>query len=120
VLDGLLLGEQADLGTNPDTLRQRIEAGLQQLPKVTIHSRAAHWDTDVAHHLAGRGAAAISGVLAQHDINAPAGSFYAYEASRWLGLGEAGGVRIGLASYNTAHDVDRLIRVLAKTLDHHL
>ena len=59
---------------------------------------------------AGHQAAAISAVLAQHDINAPAGSFYAYEASRRLGLGEAGGVRIGLAPYNTAADVDRLIR----------
>ena len=63
-----------------------------------------------------RGSAAISAVLAQHDINAPAGSFYAYEASRRLGLPEGGGVRIGLAPYNTAADVDRLVDVLATTL----
>jgi selenocysteine lyase/cysteine desulfurase len=66
--------------------------------------------------VAGRDAAAVSAVLAHHEINAPAGSFYAYEASRRLGLGEAGGVRIGLAPYNNADDVDRLTSVLAALL----
>jgi len=45
--------------------------------------------------VAGHEPAAISAVLAQNNINAPAGSFYAHEASRRLGLGEPGGVRIG-------------------------
>jgi cysteine desulfurase family protein (TIGR01976 family) len=105
------------LEQHEDTLRKRIEAGLRQLPTVSVHSRAARRTPTLLLTFAGRDAAAISGALAQHDINAPAGSFYAYEASRWLGLGEAGGVRIGLAPYNTEDDVDRLIRVLAKTLD---
>jgi selenocysteine lyase/cysteine desulfurase len=55
-------------------------------------------------------------VLATHNVNAPAGSFYAYEASRRLGLGEAGGLRIGLAPYNDADDVDRLLDALAAVL----
>jgi selenocysteine lyase/cysteine desulfurase len=42
-------------------------------------------------------------------VNAPAGSFYAIEASRHLGLGDAGGLRIGLAPYTTGDDVDRLL-----------
>ena len=42
-------------------------------------------------------------------MNAPAGSFYALEASRWLGLGDAGGVRAGIAPYTTAAEVDRLL-----------
>ena len=33
-----------------------------------------------------------------------------------VGLGEAGGLRIGLAPYTTADDVDRLTSVLAATL----
>jgi cysteine desulfurase family protein (TIGR01976 family) len=98
-------------------LRRRIEAGLGQLPKVSIHSRAAHRTPTLLITFAEQGASAISTVLARDDINAPAGSFYAYEASRRLGLGETGGVRIGLAPYNTADDVDRLIGVLAATLD---
>jgi selenocysteine lyase/cysteine desulfurase len=42
-------------------------------------------------------------------VNAPAGSFYAIEASRHLGLGDAGALRIGLAPYNDSDDVDRLL-----------
>ena len=42
-------------------------------------------------------------------VNAPASSFYAIEASRWLGLGDAGAVRAGLAAYSTDDDVDRLL-----------
>ena len=99
-----------------DGLRRRIEAGLHQLPEVTIHSRAARRTPTLLLTVARRDAAELSATLARHDINAPAGSFYAYEASRRLGLGEAGGVRVGLAPYNTAEEVDRLIRVLSENL----
>ena len=47
--------------------------------------------------------------LAERDINVPAGSFYAIEASRFLGLGDAGGLRVGLAPYSSRSDVDRLL-----------
>jgi selenocysteine lyase/cysteine desulfurase len=40
----------------------------------------------------------------------------AYETSKALGLGESGGLRIGLAPCNNADDVDRLLSVLASTL----
>ena len=105
------------LQQHEDTLLRRIEAGLRRLSTVTVHSRAARRTPTLLLTFGEHQAAAISAVLAQHAINAPAGSFYAYEASRRLGLGEAGGVRIGLAPYNTAADVDRLIGVLAATLD---
>ena len=39
----------------------------------------------------------------------PAGSFYAIEASRFLGFGDAGGLRVGLAPYSSRSDVDRLL-----------
>ena len=42
-------------------------------------------------------------------VNAPAGSFYAFEPARHLGLGAAGAVRAGLAPYTDQSDVDRLI-----------
>ena len=42
-------------------------------------------------------------------VAAPAGSFYAIEASRHLGLGDHGAVRAGLAPYTDAGDVDRLL-----------
>lgn len=47
----------------------------------------------------------------------PCGSFYALEASRRLGLGDEGGLRIGLAPYNSAEDVDRLLDALSGFLD---
>ena len=47
--------------------------------------------------------------LAERGVNAPAGHFYAIEASRWLGLGDTGGLRVGLAPYTDADDVDRLL-----------
>ena len=40
---------------------------------------------------------------------APSGNFYAVEASRHLGLGDAGGLRVGLAPYTNADDVERLL-----------
>jgi selenocysteine lyase/cysteine desulfurase len=52
--------------------------------------------------------------LAERNINAPAGSFYAYEPARRLGLGEAGGVRVGLAPYVDASDVERLLSALSE------
>jgi selenocysteine lyase/cysteine desulfurase len=52
--------------------------------------------------------------LAERDINVPAGSFYAIEASRFLGLGDAGGLRVGLAPYSSRSDVDRLLNALTE------
>ena len=57
----------------------------------------------------GRAAGDAYGFLAERGINAPAGSFYALEASRRLGLGDDGGLRIGLAPYSNAEDVARLL-----------
>ena len=51
----------------------------------------------------------LRGHLAERGVNAPAGTFYAYEASRHLGLGDTGGLRIGLAPYTDDDDVDRLL-----------
>ena len=45
-------------------------------------------------------------------MNAPAGHFYAWECSHRLGLGATGGLRMGLAPYTNASDIDRLARGL--------
>jgi selenocysteine lyase/cysteine desulfurase len=42
-------------------------------------------------------------------VTAPPSHFYAREAARWCGLGDAGAVRAGLAPYTDAEDVDRLL-----------
>ena len=49
-------------------------------------------------------------------MNAPAGHFYAIECSRHLGLGDVGGVRVGLAPYTSENDIDRLVTGLREIL----
>jgi selenocysteine lyase/cysteine desulfurase len=51
--------------------------------------------------------------LAERGINAPAGTFYAYEPARRIGLGPDGGLRVGLAPYSDETDVDRLLEALS-------
>jgi selenocysteine lyase/cysteine desulfurase len=52
--------------------------------------------------------------LGAAGVNAPAGSFYALEASRWMGLGDTGAVRAGLAPYTDSGDVERLLAGVAQ------
>jgi len=56
----------------------------------------------------------VSTYLASLGVNAPAGSFYAIEAADRLGLGTAGGVRVGLAPYTDESDVSRLFDGVAE------
>jgi cysteine desulfurase family protein (TIGR01976 family) len=92
-----------------DALRAELEAGIAELPDVTLHSRAAHRTPTLLLTFAGRDAADVSVHLAAQNVNAPASNFYALEASRRLGLGDAGGLRIGVAPYTDADDVTRLL-----------
>jgi selenocysteine lyase/cysteine desulfurase len=97
-----------------DRLRVRIEDGVHRLPGVTSWSRAARRTPTLLLTFAGRDAADASRFLADRGVNAPAGAFYAVEVSRHLGLGDRGGLRIGLAPYNDDADVDRLLAGLGE------
>ena len=99
-----------------DRLRQGIEAGLATLPGVTVWSRAAVRTPTLLLTFDGRDAVDAYEFLAKLDINVPAGSFYALEASRFLGLGDAGGLRVGLAPYSEQDDADRLLAGLTEFL----
>jgi cysteine desulfurase family protein (TIGR01976 family) len=100
-----------------DELRQRIEDGLRQLPGLTLWSRASHRTPTLLITFERHSEADAYRFLAQLGINAPAGSFYALEPSRHLGLGDRGGLRVGLAPYSTAEDADRLLEGLAKFIE---
>ncbi|SDS32224.1 cysteine desulfurase family protein, VC1184 subfamily [Friedmanniella luteola] len=89
-------------------LQARIEQGLAELD-ATLYSRAAHRTSTLLFDLPGLEAAHVADRLAGVGVNAPAGHFYAIEASRHLGLGDRGAVRVGLAPYNDDADVDRLL-----------
>jgi cysteine desulfurase family protein (TIGR01976 family) len=97
------------IGEHEDRLRARIEAGLAELPGVIGYSHAAHRTPTLLVSFAEREPADAYAFLAERGVHAPAGSFYAIEASRHLGLGDGGALRIGLAPYVDDTDVDRLL-----------
>jgi cysteine desulfurase family protein (TIGR01976 family) len=99
-----------------DALRARIEATLAERPGVTVHSRAARRTPTLLMTFDGHDSAVVSTQLASRGIAAPSGSFYALEPSRHLGLGDRGGLRVGLAPYNDADDVDRLLAAMREVL----
>ncbi len=111
-----LLHSMAAVEAHEDALRDRIEKGLAELPDVTLYSRAAHRTPTLLVGLGGREPAAYE-FLAGRGVNAPASSFYALEASRRLGLGDTGALRIGLAPYVHDGDVDRLLDGLRAFLE---
>ena len=90
------------------TLRERIETQLLELPGLTLHSRAASRTPTLLLTFAGRDAGDAAAFLAERDINAPAGTFYAHEPAALLGLPD-GGLRVGLAPYTDDADVRRLL-----------
>lgn len=91
-------------------LRGRIEAAVAALPGVRQVGRAAERTPTLLLDFGGPGRNdEVADALAARGVNAPAGEFYALEPSRWLGLGDTGGLRVGLAPYNDDDDVDRLI-----------
>ena len=99
-----------------DGLRQYLEDGLRHLPGVTLWSRARRRTPTLLITFDRHDEADAYRFLAERGVNAPAGSFYALEASRQLGLGDRGGLRIGLAPYNTVEEADRLLTGLAAFL----
>ena len=111
-----LVAAMTALETYEDDLRAHLEAGLTALPGVRLWSRAAARTPTLLVTFEGRDAADAYRFLAARGVNAPAGSFYAIEASRWLGLGDTGGLRMGLAPYTDRDDVDRLLAGLREWL----
>ncbi|MEU4605840.1 cysteine desulfurase-like protein [Kribbella sp. NPDC023972] len=92
-----------------DNLRDDLEARLAAIPGVKLYGHAARRTPTLLFTVDGWTPAAVAERLAAANVNAPAGSFYAYEPARHLGLGAAGAIRAGLAPYTDQSDVDRLI-----------
>lgn len=104
------------LHEHEQALRTRLEEGLRALgDAVTLHSKAADRTPTLLMTLEGRDAREAQVHLAARDVLAPAGSFYAYEPFAALKL-EDPALRVGLAPYNTADDVDRLLDGLSSFL----
>ena len=111
-----LAASYAALHEHEETLRSQLEEGLAALPGVTLWSRADRRTPTLLATFAGHVASELTRSLAERQVLAPSGNFYALEASRHLGLGEVGGLRMGLAPYTDASDVERLLDGLAAAL----
>jgi selenocysteine lyase/cysteine desulfurase len=98
-----------------DALLGRLESGLLHLG-VAVLSRAPHRTPTLLCTFGDRRPAEVVDALAEVGIATGAGHFYALEASRWLGLGDQGGLRAGLSPYTDEADVDRLLDALAEVL----
>jgi len=87
--------------------------GLAALDGVTLHGSAVQRTPTALFSVAGRTPQEVYERLALAGVNAPGGNFYALEASRWLGLGDEGATRAGLAPYTDSSDIDRLVTAVA-------
>lgn len=113
---GHLLAGLAAVAEHEERLRAGLERRLSDLDRIVLHGRprgpVAEEESrtpTLLFTVEGIPAVEVAAGLARAGINAPAGSFYALEASRRLGLGDSGGVRAGIAPYTDDHDVDRLL-----------
>ncbi|GHG07230.1 MULTISPECIES: cysteine desulfurase-like protein [Amycolatopsis] len=109
-----LQASMAELEAHETALLARLDGGLAALPEVTRYGAPGrHRTPTVLFSVDGVASQAVYEHLGAHGVNAPAGSFYALECSRHLGLGDAGAVRAGIAPYTTEDDVDRLLAGVA-------
>ncbi|MCZ4513729.1 cysteine desulfurase-like protein [Streptomyces sp. ActVer] len=104
------------LEAHEQALRAQLDKGLSSLPGVQVHSRAVDRTPTLLLTFEDRSSVEAYRFLAERGVHAPSGSFYAIEASRRLGLGDTGGLRIGLAPYNNTEDVERLLDGLSEFL----
>ncbi|MFE5670226.1 cysteine desulfurase-like protein [Agromyces sp. NPDC056523] len=105
-----LVASYAALHEHEAALAARLAEELATLPDVTVWSRAARRTPTVLMTFDGRDAEDVTRRLAEEErVLAPSGNFYALEASRRLGLGDDGGLRVGLAPYTDESDLERLL-----------
>ena len=109
-----VLASMAAVEEHEDRLFERLAAGLRGIERVTMHGNPARHTPTVLFSVDGVAPREVYEKLGAAGVNAPAGSFYALEASRWMGLGDTGAVRAGLAPYTDSGDVDRLLAGVAQ------
>jgi cysteine desulfurase family protein (TIGR01976 family) len=97
-------------------LFDRLLEGLREIDGVTVHGSPDQRTPTALFSVRGRTPGEVHRLLAERGVNAPGGHFYAIEASRAMGLGDAGAVRAGLAPYTDADDVDRLLAGVAASV----
>ncbi|WP_326822060.1 cysteine desulfurase-like protein [Streptosporangium sp. NBC_01756] len=106
-----LAGSMAALERHENAMLDRLDSGLAEIAGITVHG-APHRRRTPTTLFSVDGVAPADGYafLAARGVNAPAGTFYALECSRRLGLGDTGAIRAGVAPYTDESDVDRLLK----------
>ena len=104
-----VVDSMAAVERHEDQLFERLRTTLDDLDAVTLHARPQRRTPTLLFSVRGHTPREVHEHLAARGVNAPGGSFYAVEAARWMGLGDAGAVRAGLAPYTNDDDVDRLV-----------
>jgi cysteine desulfurase family protein (TIGR01976 family) len=120
-----LLGAYAGIDAYERVLVRMLIDGLLHIPGVTIHGITSHnrlservptvsfTHDKVSTHV-------IAKSLAEEDIYIWSGHNYALEPARHLGLDEDQGVvRIGIAHYNTASEIEQALSAVSKFVDRH-
>lgn len=109
----------AAIRAHEDALALRFHDGVVDLDHLTVYgitdpSRFGERVATFAFTVDGAPPVEIARRLAAEGMAVWDGNFYAYEASRALGLEERGGaVRVGFLHYTTPAEVDRLVAALA-------
>jgi cysteine desulfurase family protein (TIGR01976 family) len=100
-------------------LCRRLLDGLEQVPGLKIYgitgaARLGHRVPTISFTLEGTTPREIAQRLGEANVFVWDGNFYALAVTRRLGLEDRGGLlRVGLAHYNTAEEVDTLVGMLA-------
>jgi cysteine desulfurase family protein (TIGR01976 family) len=102
------------LEQHEQVLLSQLDSGLAELPGVTRYGDPGRPRTPTTlFTVDGVSPAEVYRSLAERGVNAPAGTFYAYECARVLGIEGTGAVRAGIAPYTDKSDVDRLLEGVA-------
>lgn len=108
------------LGEHENRMRIKLEDGLAAIDGVTIYGAPDRRRTPtVLFTVAGVSNADVYAGLARDNVNAPAGTFYAIECARHLGIGDEGAVRAGIGPYTDESDVDRLTNGVVRIAGYH-
>jgi cysteine desulfurase family protein (TIGR01976 family) len=100
-----------------ERLFARLLEGLSGIGGVRLHGAPARRTPTVFFSVGSVPGREVHERLARLGVNAPAGNFYALEASRGLGLADTGAVRAGLAPYSDDEDVELLLAGVAEVAE---
>ncbi len=109
-----VLASMAAVEAHEDELFTVLLDGLHDIDRVRRYGDPARRTPTVLFAIEGMESQEVYERLAARGVNAPASSFYAIEASRRIGLGDGGAVRVGLAPYTTRAEIDRLLTELTE------